>query len=88
MNLTKSKKSSNVTINKIIENIAFYREDKVLTIAISDSILNQKDYGETLKEYAIKYGDKVQKDILYFKSMFSLRFMAWVKKNESGSSSG
>ena len=64
------KKHRNVTINNIIEDNAFYSDDTILTIAIADSILNQKDYGESLKEYAIKYGNKIPQDIPYFKSMF------------------
>ena len=82
------KKHSNVTINNIIEDSAFYSDDTILTIAIADAILNQKDYGETLKEYAIKYEDKIPQDIPYFKSMFSPGFMAWAKKKEQGSSFG
>lgn len=82
------KKHSNVKINNIIEDNAFYSDDTILTIAIADSILNQKDYGQTLKDYALKYGDCVPKNIPYFKSMFSPGFMAWAKKNEQGYSFG
>jgi ADP-ribosylglycohydrolase len=32
-----------------------FTDDTVLTVAIADSILNNKDYGQTLKEYGRKY---------------------------------
>lgn len=32
-----------------------YTDDTVLTIAIADAILNQKDYAKTVKEYGLKY---------------------------------
>lgn len=32
-----------------------YTDDTVLTIAVADAILNQKDYGETIKAYALAY---------------------------------
>jgi ADP-ribosylglycohydrolase len=82
------KKHRNVEINNIIEDNAFYSDDTILTIAIADSILNKKDYVESLKEYAIKYGNKIPQDIPYFKSMFSPGFTAWAKGKEPGYSFG
>ena len=34
-----------------------FTDDTVLTIAVADTILNQKDYAETLQEYALRYPD-------------------------------
>lgn len=82
------KKHSKVEVDNIIEDNAFYSDDTILTIAIADAIINKKDYGKTLKEYALEYGDKIPEDIPYFKCMFSPGFMAWAKKNEQGSSFG
>ncbi len=82
------KKHKNIQIKNIIEDNAFYSDDTILTIAIADAIINQKDYGENLKKYVIKYGNKLPEGIEYFKTMFSPGFMAWAKKNEQGSSFG
>lgn len=82
------KKHKNIEIKNIIEHNSFYSDDTILTIAIADAIINQKDYGETLKKYVIKYGNQLPEGIEYFKTMFSPGFMAWAKKNEQGSSFG
>lgn len=82
------KKHSNVFINNIIEENSFYSDDTILTVAIADAILNQRDYGDVLKEYALKYGDNVPIGIQYFKTMFSPGFMAWAKGNIQGYSFG
>ncbi|MEM6771618.1 MAG: ADP-ribosylglycohydrolase family protein, partial [Bacteroidota bacterium] len=34
-----------------------FTDDTVLTIAVADAILNQKDYGEAIKAYALAYPD-------------------------------
>ena len=60
----------NIEVKNIIEDNSFYSDDTILTIAIADAIINKKDYEETLKKYAIKYGYKIPKDIKYFKTMF------------------
>jgi ADP-ribosylglycohydrolase len=82
------KKHKNIEIKNIIEENSFYSDDTILTIAIVDAILNKKDYSNTLKEYAIKYGNKIPNGIEYFKTMFSPGFMAWAYKKEQGSSFG
>lgn len=77
-----------VKLNNIIEENAFFSDDTILTIAISDAILNNVDYETKLKEYAIEYGNKIPKDIPYFKSMFSPGFTKWAKSNFQGESTG
>lgn len=34
-----------------------FTDDTVLTVAVADAILNQRDYGETIKAYALAYPD-------------------------------
>ena len=82
------KKHKNIEIKNIIEENSFFSDDTILTIAIADAILNKKDYSNTLKEYAIKYGNKIPDGIEYFKTMFSPGFMNWAYKKEQGSSFG
>lgn len=82
------KKHSNVNVNNIIEDNAFFSDDTILTIAIADAIINKKDYSQTLKDYALKYSDQVPKDIPYFKTMFSPGFIAWAKSGDVGKSFG
>ncbi|MBN2591696.1 MAG: ADP-ribosylglycohydrolase family protein [Sedimentisphaerales bacterium] len=40
---------------ELFPKICFYTDDTVLTIAVADAILNNKDYGETIKKYARKH---------------------------------
>ena len=82
------KKHRDIKIKNIIEDNAFYSDDTILTIAIADAIINNKDYGQTLKQYAHKYGDKVPKSIPYFRTMFSPNFLKWANSNTLGESSG
>ena len=82
------KNHRDIKIKNIIEDNAFYSDDTILTIAIADAIINNKDYGQTLKQYAHKYGDKVPKSIPYFKTMFSPNFLKWANSNTLGESSG
>jgi len=82
------KKHRNVKIKKVIEDNAFFSDDTILTIAIADAIVNNKNYEDTLKQYAIKYGDKIPQNIPYFETMFSPGFTKWAKSNNPGKSSG
>lgn len=83
-----TKKHSSVSIKNIIEENSFFSDDTILTIAIADAILNKKDYGDTLKKYALKYGDEIPKGVEYFKTMFSPGFTAWARSEEQGHSCG
>ncbi len=82
------KKHKNVSIKNIIEENSFFSDDTILTISIADAVLNKKDYGATLKKYALKYWNKIPKGIEYFKTMFSPGFTAWARSKEQGRSSG
>lgn len=82
------KKHRNILIKNIIEENSFFSDDTILTVAIADAILNKKDYGDTLKKYALKYENKMPKGIEYFKTMFSSGFMAWARGEKQGQSRG
>ena len=79
---------SKVKIKSIIEDNSFFSDDTILTVAIADAIINNKTYETTLKEYAIKYGNKIPQNTPYFKTMFSPGFTEWAKGNYQGQSSG
>lgn len=51
-------------------------DDSILTIAIADAYLNEKDYGETLKEYGLR---EVNKGLdIYGRSRFGKGFIKWL----------
>lgn len=82
------KKYKSIKINNIIEDDAFISDDTILTIAIADAIINNKSYEEKLKEYAIKYGDKIPTGVKYFQTMFSPGFTKWANSDVQGYSAG
>ena len=43
-----------VNIDKLISEQSFYSDDTIETIAIIDAIINNKDYGKTLKDYVLE----------------------------------
>lgn len=53
---------------------SFISDDSILTIAVAEAILNKEDYGEVLKRYGRKYGNKPLEREGFFKSAFSPRF--------------
>lgn len=82
------RKISPVVCNQIIEDISFISDDTILTIAVLDAILNNKDYGDTIKQYGIKYMDFLPDFKPYFKSVFSKGFINWINSNQIGISAG
>lgn len=77
-----------IKMNNVIEDSAFFSDDTILTIAIADAIINNLDYSQTLRKYALKYEDKLPKTQPYFKTMFSPNFTEWAKGKERGYSCG
>lgn len=77
-----------IKINKIIEENSFYSDDTILTIAIIDAILNDKNYDYYLKKYIKKYSDYKPDFSPYFKTAFSKNIIDWSNKNEKGNSIG
>lgn len=83
-----TKEIKNIKINNLIEENSFYSDDSILTIAVLDAILNDKNYEKYLKEYAKKYMDLKPNIKPYFNKMFSPGFTKWVSSNEIGHSIG
>ena len=82
------KKRRNVTINNIIEDNAFYSDDTILTIAILDAIMHDKDYEKYLKLYGNKYSTFKPNIEPYFEKVFSPGFIKWCEGKKEGVSTG
>lgn len=74
--------------NSLINELSFYSDDSILTIAILDAILNGKKYEFYLKKYGSEY-IKYKPDIMpYFETSFSPGFIKWINGNSLGKSRG
>ena len=83
-----TKKVTPVNINNLIEKSSFYSDDTILTIAILDAFLNDKNYEKYLKEYAIKFLNYKPNHQPYFQRPFSPGFVKWATSNLEGKSNG
>ena len=81
-------KISNINIDKLIQKDSFYSDDTILTIAILDAILNDRNYDKYLKEYINKYKDYKPNFSPYFKTSFSKGLIKWSESNNIGYSKG
>ena len=81
-------KVKEVKINNIIEDNSFYSDDTILTIAVMDAMLNNKDFEYYLKKYAKEYMNYKPNISPYFKTTFSPGFTKWVYSNEKENSKG
>ena len=83
-----TKKVHNVKINNIIEDNSFYSDDTILTIAVLEAILNDRDYDKYLRKYIREYSDYKPNFKPYFKYPFSPNTMKWGRDNTIGTSTG
>ncbi len=83
-----TKEIKSVSTKKLIDSRSFYSDDTILTIAILDAIINQKDYEKTIREYIERYKDYKPDFQPYFKSGFSPRLLKWSEGNIEGISKG
>lgn len=83
-----TKKISQVKCQKIIEDNAFFSDDTILTIAILEAVLTNKDYTYYLKKYGKAFLNYKPHFSPYFKSSFSPGFIKWLNGNYIGSSTG
>lgn len=81
-------KVKEVKVNNIIELNSFYSDDTILTIAVMDAMLNNKDFEYYLKKYAKEYMNYKPNISPYFKTTFSPGFTKWVNGNYKGTSIG
>ncbi len=72
----------------LISEKSFYSDDTILTIAILDAILNNKDYTFYLKKYAKDYMNYKPGFFPYFKGIFSPGFTKWSQGGQIGNSIG
>lgn len=77
-----------VKMGKIIENNAFYSDDTILTIAILDAILHNKNYAYYLRRYIEEYKRYKPHYDPYFKSTFSPNLIKWSSSHTIGTSHG
>lgn len=77
-----------IKVDNLISNKAFFSDDTILTIAILDAVLNDKNYEKYLKIYGKKYQNYKPDFTPYFKSTFSLSFTNWINSNKQGISKG
>lgn len=77
-----------VDVDKIIEDKSFYSDDTILTVAIAEAILNDRDYDKYLRYYINKYSTYKPDFEPYFKTPFSPSTMKWSKGNYNGTSTG
>ena len=85
---SQTKQIKSITINNIIEDNSFYSDDTILTVAIADAILHEKDYDKYLREYINKYKEYRPSFNPYFKTAFSPSLLKWAKTSEIGNSLG
>ena len=83
-----TKKIENIKIDEIIIEDSFYSDDTILTIAILDSILNNKSYDDTLRYYINKYTNYRPNFKPYFASAFSPNMIKWAGQRSNGKSKG
>lgn len=77
-----------VKINNLIEDNSFYSDDTILTVAVMDAMLNNKDFNYYLKKYAKEYMNYKPNISPYFKTTFSPGFCKWVNGDYEGNSIG
>ena len=77
-----------VEVNELIKEDSFYSDDTILTIAVLDAILNDRDYCKYLKEYGKRFISYRPDVTPYFKTSFSPGFIKWLKGNDFGLSMG
>lgn len=74
--------------DELITTNSFYSDDTILTIAILDAILNDKNYDLYLRKYINKYKNYKPNFTPYFKSAFSPNLIKWSNCDEIGKSRG
>ena len=82
------KKVTPVICNNLIEKNSFISDDTILTIAVLDAILENKDYEDKIKEYIHLYQDYHPNFNPYFKTSFSKTLIEWSKQDKNGNSNG
>lgn len=74
-----TKEIKSIDSQKLILPNSFYSDDTIETIAIIDAIINNKDYGQTLREYILNNIEYKPNYNPYFKTSFSPGTIKWAK---------
>ena len=82
------RKVHSIQMNNLIEDNAFYSDDTILTIAILDAIVHDRNYDSYLRKYIHEYKEYKPNFSPYFKSSFSPNLIKWSESNISGTSHG
>ena len=82
------KKVHSISMNNLIEDNAFYSDDTILTIAILEAALDNKDYDYYLRKYIQEYQNYKPDFHPYFKTSFSPNLIKWSKTDSIGNSHG
>ena len=77
-----------IVVDELIKDESFYSDDTILTIAVLDAILNDRDYNKYLREYGKRFISYRPDVTPYFKTSFSPGFIKWLKSDEGGCSMG
>ena len=77
-----------IEVDELIRSDSFYSDDTILTVAVLDAILNDRDYNKYLREYGKEFISYRPDVTPYFKTSFSPGFIKWLKGNEVGFSMG
>lgn len=77
-----------ILIENLIDEKSFISDDTILTIAILNAVLTDKDYEKNLKEFGLKYEKMLPNVKPYFKTVFSPNFVKWLHGNYKGTSGG
>ena len=82
------KKVYGISPNRLITEDSFYSDDTILTIAIADAILHDRNYDFYLRKYIHEYENYKPDFKPYFKSAFSPNLIRWSKEDHIGISHG
>ena len=77
-----------IEVDELIRRDSFYSDDTILTVAVLEAILNDKDYNKYLREYGKEFISYRPDANPYFKTSFSPGFIKWLRGNEVGFSMG
>ena len=82
------KEVKSVRPEMLITKDSFYSDDTILTIAIMDAILHDRDYDKYLRKYIQEYKDYKPDFKPYFDTAFSPNLIKWSNTNNIGTSIG
>lgn len=86
--INKDRRKDSSTAKELFKDNCFYSDDTILTMAVLDSIINKKDYEQTIKQYAKNINLFAKTEQKTFPNHFSKRFLDWCDNKEKNDSIG